>query len=168
MNTLRSSGIDVSKHKLESKDREALNRLGTLHEQSEKKFTLKKMHGKEDINSGRIFAGHAHPGVIIEESNALASMGKQGDRLRAVHKDMRSIDKTKDVLESKFPGFKYGETRVSRHAKKRMAAIIGKHNARSDYKSMMARNKALRESAGMPPMSLSEWKDHYKSLKRFA
>ena len=112
--------------------KEMTNRVALLHEQSEKKHTnglakSKKAYFKHHAYAlNGMFAGHAHPGVILEESNTMRSLPKKYKSVANLHHKMREKDATKSFLENRFPGFEYGKTRVSRHAKKRMSEAIGK------------------------------------------
>ena len=126
---------------LAPKDKEIVNRLVTLHEQAEKKFSQEINKGKHKqygfypkTHSG--FVSHAHPGVIIEESNALSSMGNESAGAKKVYEVIRGgkYDNTKSILENRFPGYSYGQTRVSRHAKKRMTESL--HRAATEANTM--------------------------------
>ena len=114
---------DITRN-MSPKNKEMINRLVTIHEQSERKH----MGAKSPKSSARSFTrkyGHASPGVIIEESNALATLPKKGyGGTKKTLNTLRKLDGTKSLIEGSIPNFQYGKTRVSRHAKKHMMRIL--------------------------------------------
>lgn len=109
-------------------DKEMFNRAFLSHEQSEIKHRNKVApHFLERTQ-------HNSPGVIVEESNMLASMPKKHKEVKkAFHKMRRSSSGSNEApgMERLVrgtggkPGFVYGK-RYSRHAKKHIANIVEK------------------------------------------
>jgi len=96
--------------KIRKREKEMLNRLMLLHEQAEQQ-ALRKAKGFSMWS-----ANHADPSVILRESNMLASLPKKKYKgVKNFFKEIREIDNTKTILEKNIPGFKYGETKISRH-----------------------------------------------------
>jgi hypothetical protein len=103
------------------KNREMTNRIMHLHEQAER-----KSFGKAKT----LWAGsHADPRVILEESNALASLPKKGySPTKRLFHGLREADNTKHLLEHAVPKFRYGKMRLSRHGVKHMRRILEEKN----------------------------------------
>jgi hypothetical protein len=103
------------------KNREMTNRIMHLHEQAER-----KSFGKAKT----LWAGsHTDPRVILEESNALASLPKKGySPTKRLFHGLREADNTKHLLEHAVPKFRYGKMRLSRHGVKHMRRILEEKN----------------------------------------
>jgi len=129
-NFLRSAGLKP-RGRINPQNREMMNRLTGLHEKFEQQAMLSKknpfmQHGgfSGSMMPGVGGAGHMTPGVILRESNALATMPKGFGPTQGVFHKMRKTDTTKQYLQEMFPGFQYGRTRLSRHAIKNMEKSI--------------------------------------------
>lgn len=104
---------------MSSADKEMLNRSMLTHEKSEAKYI-----GKTKKDSDSRFFTHKDPRVILEESNMLATMPDKHKGVKDIYQNLRGMDSTKHVLETAIPGFEYGKTRLSRHAKNRVSEIL--------------------------------------------
>jgi hypothetical protein len=125
----------VSAVKKNPKYREMINRLALMHEGAE---------GSEARRLGPYFEitprfGHNSPGVLLRESNMLASLPEEYKPVKDFFTQARrqqvfsagevpsghvgDISEI-DMLEKALPGFKYGQTRVSNKAVKRMDALV--------------------------------------------
>jgi len=102
---------------MSGKDKEMLNRTVLRHEMSE------GTHAKRLKTPEESFHGHKSPKVIIEESNMLATMPEEFDKVKATFKNLRDADNTRSALEGTLKGFEYGKTRMSRHGKKHLERL---------------------------------------------
>ena len=102
--------------KLTGVEREAAQRLALLHEGAEGRAA-----GRIKDRFWRVPAGHASPSVLIEESNAVASLPSELNRVRDFYKQMRGKagqgHALKDI-QSAYPQFEYGTKRTPRRVKK--------------------------------------------------
>jgi len=103
--------------KLPARDREAFNKVLGLHEGFELGHSIKK-----DVP---IF-NHAHPDVLLRESNIVATMPNTLAKARGALKFLRTATGERESLESLVPGFTYGKTRLSRHARRRVGDLMAK------------------------------------------
>ena len=125
---LRRSGMLSAKPRFKPHEREALERMLKLHEASELRYVGKGVSSPSFESAFK----HSSPGVIVEESNMVATLPKRlrraGDALSELRNDSTGEAR---IMEELVPGFKYGKTRMSRHAKRRLSEIIERKIAAS-------------------------------------
>jgi hypothetical protein len=110
------TGILSDWNKLQPHEREMFNRMAVLHEGAEMR---RQVPGGTFPTTA---LSHMHnPGVLLEENNMVAGLPSNYARLKALYKNMRAPE-WQEVAQA-FPAVgatPYGETRLSRHAIKRL------------------------------------------------
>jgi len=121
---------------LPGRQREVLNRLLHLHENIERTTSAK---GKISPRFGKLFE-HAHPEVLLQESNMLASMPKRYAPARKAYMRMWETEGQTPRFSRYLPkGIEYGKTRLSRHGRRHVSDIV--------QRNMLTEQKQLAERA---------------------
>jgi len=111
-------GFGAKLRSMSPAQREALNRVGLLHEGFEQ--------GLIRGGKARPWFTHGGPAAILQESNTLATLPKNLQSVRDVFTDFRSISPEVSAIQAAMPSFQYGRTRLSRNAIRRLAPIIAR------------------------------------------
>jgi len=97
--------------------KEAINRITSLHEAQEVK---KSLSGDVKILS------HNSLGVIMDESNLIKSLPGRYNPTKRFFSNIRNEERTSGLIRKYYPGFEYGKTKLSpaakRHVLKRLKA----------------------------------------------
>lgn len=122
--TIASEAPDLQRifNKLPGRQREVVNRITHLHENIERMLSAK---GKIDPRFGKVLE-HAHPDVLLQESNILATMPRRYAPARKAYIQMATAPiPYKPSFQRYLPeGVEYGKTRLSRHGRKRVSEIV--------------------------------------------
>ena len=97
--------------------KELFNRTVLQHEGNESRYT------KKALKPESMFASHASPQVIFDESNQLATLPKGYEPVRESFQRGRNLTGESASMSGMFPNFAYGQTRLSRHARRHMTDI---------------------------------------------
>jgi len=111
---MRGVSISAPKSKIQ---REAIGRVGLMHEFQETAHGGKKFFPI-------VMGSHNSPGVLMAESNLLASMPKKYGPTKRLFRRIRGAEGIEGTIESVYPGFVFGETRLSRAAKRHVAKSL--------------------------------------------
>ena len=95
---------------MDSKNKEAFNRIGLLHEGFE-----------TDVKNIDWISGHASPSVLHKEHNIITTLPEEFKPAGDAFRKLRSLTGESKQLQKMNKGFEYGKSpRVSRHLIKRM------------------------------------------------
>jgi len=115
--------------KLRGRQREIVNRILGLHEGFEIKTPM------SFAAKTQRFGSHAHPSVLLRESNIIATLPKSYKRVAQGFKELRNFGES-DAMSKMVPGFEYGTTRLSRHAIRRIGNIMAKKLSKDVQESL--------------------------------
>ena len=93
-----------------------LRNIALMHEAAELQAS-----GKKAFPS---YFSHMGPEVLLNESNIVASLPKQHEKVRQSMIAARKATSEAGLMAHHLPGFEYGKTRLSRHAIKRAKVIL--------------------------------------------
>ena len=105
---------------LNPQNREMVNRTVGLHEGMEMQVMRDpKFQAMVQKGVGG-FLGHAHPEVLLRENNILSTMSPELSGARNFMTNIRQASGEANTMNSLYPGFNFGNQRLSRHAIRRM------------------------------------------------
>ena len=105
---------------LNPQNREMVNRTVGLHEGMEMQVMRDpkwQAMGQKGVGG---FLGHAHPEVLLRENNIISTMSPELSGARNFMTNIRQASGEANTMNSLYPGFNFGNQRLSRHAIRRM------------------------------------------------
>lgn len=139
---------------MDAPNKELLQRTLAAHEGSELR------HGPY---SKQTFFGHLSPKVVLEEGNMMATLPKEHGPVRDYMQKLRTYGGEKAYIEKNIPGYQYGSTRLSRHAKRRVSDIL-ERKAKEDIERIAAQRSA--NVSGKIPKLGKEWSERARDMLR--
>jgi hypothetical protein len=101
---------------MDPQNKEVFNRSMLQHENIERKYS------RQGTPNSPQYHGHAGPQVLMEESNLVRSLPPQYTQAQSAFKDMRNHEQ--NLIQKIMPSFQYGQTRLSRHARRHINDIL--------------------------------------------